>query len=564
MSHRPTIKQPEPSHDILRRTSVHPLTSVFAPKSVALIGATETPSSVGRTILENLTAQTFGGAVFPVNPKRATVLGINAYPNVASLPERPDLAVICTPASSVPGLIGECVDAGIKGAVIISAGFKETGAPGIALEQEILELARGKMRIIGPNCLGVMAPKRGLNATFAADMARPGSVGFLSQSGALCTAILDWSLKENVGFSAFVSLGSMLDVGWGDLINHLGDDPNTTSIVIYMESIGDARSFLSAAREVALTKPIIVIKPGRTEAAAKAAASHTGSLTGSDEVLQAAFQRVGVLRVEAISELFDMAEVLGKQPRPKGPRLTIVTNAGGPSVIATDMLIGSGAQLADLSPETMAAFNAILPPTWSHNNPVDIIGDAKPELYAKAVEIAAKDPNTDGLLVILTPQAMTDPTATAECLKPYAHIPNKPVIASWMGADIVVDPAVESPYAKLAPARRAAIFECVGVPGLLQQVLEKAPRDARVIVAGVCMEPDTIEPMFAIFKELSLQFVLGYTPEEFARSLLLLAEGKVDAEALITSKVGLDGVKGAFEALANPERHTKILVEPWR
>jgi acetyltransferase len=244
-------------------------------------------------------------------------------------------------------------------------------------------------------------------------------------------------LKENVGFSAFVSLGSMLDVSWGDLIQHLGDDPDTKSIVIYMESIGDARAFLSAAREVALTKPIIVIKPGRTAAAAKAAASHTGSLTGSDEVLQAAFQRVGVLRVEAISELFDMAEVLAKQPRPKGPNLTIVTNAGGPGVLATDMLISSGAQLANLSPETMEAFNKILPPTWSHNNPVDIIGDAKPELYAKSLEIAAKDPNTDGMLVILTPQAMTDPTATAECLKSYAHTAGKPVIASWMGADMV-------------------------------------------------------------------------------------------------------------------------------
>src|SRR5208283_4051982 len=292
-------------------------------------------------------------------------------------------------------IVKDCGAKGVKGVIIISAGFKEIGAPGVELERQVLEEAnKAGIRIVGPNCLGVMIPGTKLNATFAADMARPGSVGFISQSGALCTAILDWSLKENVGFSAFVSLGSMLDVGWGDLIQHLGDDPNTKSIVIYMESIGDARAFLSAAREVALTKPIIVIKPGRTEAAAKAAASHTGSLTGSDEVLQAAFQRVGVLRVEAISELFDMAEVLGKQPRPKGPRLTIVTNAGGPSVIATDMLIGSGAQLADLTPETMAAFNAILPPTWSHNNPADIIGDAKPELYGKSVEIAAKDPNT--------------------------------------------------------------------------------------------------------------------------------------------------------------------------
>src|ERR1035437_8007540 len=428
----------ESAHDILRQTSRRPLSPIFSPKSVAVIGATEKPGSVGRNILENLTKGGFPGVIYPVNPKRDTVLGVKAYPSITAVPEKPDLAVIITPPATVPGIVRDCGKAGVKGVVIISAGFKESGPVGVELERQAFEEAnKAGIRIVGPNCLGVMIPSAKLNATFAADMAKQGSVGFISQSGALCTAILDWSLKENVGFSAFISLGSMLDVGWGDLINHLGDDPTTKSIVIYMESIGDARSFLSAAPEVALTKPIIVIKPGRTEAAAKAAASHTGSLTGSDEVLQAAFQRVGVLRVDSISELFDMAEVLAKQPRPKGPRLTIVTNAGGPSVIATDMLIGSGAQLADLTPETMAAFNAILPPTWSHNNPVDIIGDAKPELYAKAVEIAAKDPNTDGLLVILTPQAMTDPTATAECLVPYGHIANKPMLASWMGADIV-------------------------------------------------------------------------------------------------------------------------------
>ena len=223
-----------------------------------------------------------------------------------------------------------------------------------------------------------MSPLTGLNATFAAAIARPGNVGFISQSGALCTAVLDWSLREMVGFSAFVSLGSMLDVGWGDLIYYLGDDPHTRSIVIYMETIGDARAFLSAAREVALTKPIIVIKAGRTEAAAKAAASHTGSLTGSDEVLEAAFRRGGVLRVNSIADLFYMAEVLAKQPRPKGPRLTIVTNAGGPGVLATDALIASGGELAELSPDTMEALNQILPPAWSHNNPVDVLGDASP------------------------------------------------------------------------------------------------------------------------------------------------------------------------------------------
>jgi acetyltransferase len=289
----------------------------------------------------------FGGTVFPVNARRPNVLGIKAYPSVSEVPAKVDLAVIVAPAQAVPGIIRECVEAGVEGAIIISAGFRETGPEGAELEREVLEEARrGRMRIVGPNCLGVMKPPSGLNATFAGATARPGNVAFLSQSGALLTSILDQSFMENVGFSALVSVGSMMDVGWGDLIYYLGDDPDTKSIVIYMESVGDARSFLSAAREVALTKPIIVIKAGRTEAAGKAAASHTGSLTGSDEVLDAAFRRSGVLRVDEISELFGMAEVLGKQPRPKGPRLTILTNAGGPAVLATDALIGNGGELA--------------------------------------------------------------------------------------------------------------------------------------------------------------------------------------------------------------------------
>ena len=427
----------ESAHDILR-TRRHPLNYIFSPKVIAVIGATETKGSVGRTVFQNLGRGGFEGVVYPVNPKRSSVLCVKAYPNIAAIPEKVDLVVVCTPATAVPAVIRDCTQAGVPGAIIISAGFKEIGKAGQKLEQEIFSDAQsGGMRIVGPNCLGVMIPKIGLNATFATTIAKPGNVALLSQSGALCTAILDWSLKENVGFSAFASLGSMLDVGWSDLIYYLGDDPNTKSIIIYMETIGDARGFLSAAREVSLTKPIIVIKPGRTEQAAKAAASHTGSLTGSDEVLQAAFQRVGVLRVDTISELFDMAEVLAKQPRPKGPRLAIVTNAGGPGVLATDALITSGAQLAPLSPETMAALNKILPPTWSHNNPVDIIGDAGPALYAQAVDLAAKDPNTDGLLVILTPQAMTDATATAAQMVPLAKLENKPILASWMGADEV-------------------------------------------------------------------------------------------------------------------------------
>ncbi|MBD2598578.1 bifunctional acetate--CoA ligase family protein/GNAT family N-acetyltransferase [Nostoc spongiaeforme FACHB-130] len=420
--------------DILQAEKLNPLDAIFAPKTVAVIGASETPGSVGRTLLWNLITNPFGGTVFPVNPKRHSVLGIKAYPKIADIPETLDLAVIATPAPTVPGIIAECVAAGVKSAIVISAGFKEAGAAGIALEQQILAQARrGNIRIIGPNCLGVMSPLSGLNATFASAMARPGNVGFISQSGALCTAILDWSFQENVGFSAFVSIGSMLDVGWGDLIYYLGDDPHTKSIVIYMESIGDARSFISAAREVALTKPIIVIKAGRTEAAAKAAASHTGALAGSDAVLDAAFRRCGVLRVNSISDLFDVAEVLAKQPRPKGPRLTILTNAGGPGVLATDALIEAGGELATISPDAIASFDKILPTHWSHNNPIDILGDADPQRYTQALEIAATDPNSDGLLVILTPQAMTDPTQTAEQLKPYAQIPGKPILASWMG-----------------------------------------------------------------------------------------------------------------------------------
>src|SRR5262245_43772454 len=408
----------KPFSPLSRELVRHPLDPIFAPKSVAVVGATEKAGSVGRTVLWNLMNTPFGGPIYPVNPSRGSVLGIKAHPKLASLPERPDLVVVTTPAASIPAIVQEAADLGIPGAVVISAGFKETGPAGVELERQLLAHARrGHMRLIGPNCLGVMNPITGVNATFAAGIARRGNVAFISQSGALCTAVLDWSLREEVGFSAFVSIGSMLDVGWGDLISYFGDEPNTKSIVIYMESIGDARSFLSAAREVALTKPIIIIKPGRTEGAAKAAASHTGSLTGSDDVLEAAFKRCGVLRVNHISDLFNMSEVLSRQPRPQGNRLTIITNAGGPGVLATDALITSGGQLAELSSQTIEALNRILPAAWSHNNPVDILGDAGPDRYAQALEIAAKDPNTDGLLVMLTPQAMTDATRTAEHLK---------------------------------------------------------------------------------------------------------------------------------------------------
>jgi acetyltransferase len=401
------------------------------PRSVALIGATETPNSVGQTIMQNLLS--FDGTVYPVNTKRQTVQGIKAFSAIGEVPGPVDLAVIATPAVTVPNLINECAAAGVKGAVVISAGFKEIGAAGVELEHEI-QRRRGDMRIIGPNCLGIMIPSIGLNATFAKRMAKEGNVAFISQSGALCTSVLDWSIRQNVGFSAFLSTGSMLDVGWGDLIDYLAFDFHTRSILIYMESVGEARSFLSAAREVALRKPIIVIKAGCTEAAAKAVASHTGTLTGDDAVLEAAFRRAGVLRVKTIEDLFSMAEVLGKQPRPRGPRLAVITNAGGPGVLATDMLVAEGGQIAQLSQDSLQKLSSMLPAAWSHNNPVDVLGDAGADRYIKAIDVVTADPNIDGVLAIVTPQAMTDPTAIAKGLESFKNLSEKPILASWMGA----------------------------------------------------------------------------------------------------------------------------------
>jgi acetyltransferase len=439
---KPKPRPGDPSSDIahFRRAG---LDMFFAPRSVAVIGASEKPRSVGRTVLRNLLDSPFGGAVYPIHPSQSQVLGIKAYANIAATPEPIDLAIIVTPAVTVPDLIQECAAANVSGAIIISSGFREIGAEGAALEQKIWENARRAaaesgaistqpLRILGPNCLGVMNPHKGLNATFAGTLPRKGGIGFVTQSGALGTAVLDWSIRENFGFSAFISVGSMLDVGWGELIDYLGADEHTQSIVLYMETVGDARAFLSAARQVALDKPIIILKAGRSEPGARAAERHTGAAMENDAVLDAAFRRAGALRVDTLADLFHIAEVLAKQPRPKGPQLAILTNAGGPGVLATDSLIQYGGALANLTAETIAQLDGILPLHWSHSNPVDILGDAEPALYAKAMQVVAHDPQTDGVLVVLTPQAMTDPTASADAIKPFAQM-RKPLLAAWMG-----------------------------------------------------------------------------------------------------------------------------------
>ena len=423
------------SGDIFR-SSRQPLEAVFAPKRVAVVGASERAGSVGRQVLTNLVSSPFGGTVYPVSTTRGSVLGIQAHPTVADLPEPPDLAVIAVPAAQVPEVIGQCGEAGARAAIVLSAGFREVGEEGAALERRVLaEARRTGIRVVGPSTLGVMRPPTGLNASFARGGATAGRVAFVSQSGALLGAVLDWSTRESVGFSALVCTGTLLDVGWGELIHHLGDDPHTTSILVYMETIDDARSLLTAAREVALRKPVIVMRAGRATAASRAVVSHTGALAGSDAALDAAFRRTGVLRVDSVADLFYAAEVLSKQPRPRGPRLSILTNAGGPGVIAADRLVAGGGKLAELSDETVAALDALLPAEWSHGNPVDVLGDASPETYRKALDLLAADDGCDGVLAVLAPQHTTDATATAKLVAERARLDGKPLLASWMGGE---------------------------------------------------------------------------------------------------------------------------------
>lgn len=423
----------------------HPLDAIFRPRAVAVIGASDKAGSVGRAILWNLISSPFGGTIYAINPRRRNVLGIKTCASIGETPEPVDLAMVLTPAPTVPGVIDECVAAGVKSAIIISAGFAETGATGRALEEQIQERSGpGRIRIIGPNSLGVMNPVIGLNAAFAARIANRGTVGFISQSGAVCAAILDWSLHVNVGFSVFVSFGSMVDVNWPDLIYYLGNDRNTKSIVLYVQTIGAARAFLSAVREVAMTKPIILMKPGRTAPAAEAAkatAYYSPSEACDDEVFSAAIRRSGVLRVDDVESLFSMADVLGKQPRPRGPRLAILSNAAGPGILATDALAADGGELAALAPDTLATLDAFLPSYWNRANPVDLLADADPDRYGRSVEAVLNDPGTDGALVVLTPQVMTDPTGTAQRIARIAESADKPIIASWMGGEAVAEGA---------------------------------------------------------------------------------------------------------------------------
>ncbi len=389
---------------------IHNLNHIFNPQRIALIGVTPNPKSVGGKILSNLVGGGFRGVVYPVTPTSEAVLGIQCYPDVKSLPKTPDLGVICSPAPQVPRLVRECGEAGILGLIIASAGFKEIGEEGNILEDQIrTELRKfDGMRIIGPNCLGIIVPSLNLNASFATGMPKDGHIAFISQSGALCTSVLDWAMEEKIGFSCVVSIGNTIDVDFADLIDSLGEDERTKSIILYIESISQARKFMTAARAFARNKPIVAYKAGRFPESAEVAASHTGAMAAEDSVYDAAFQRAGIARVLDIGEIFDCADLIGRKKIPTGPRLGILTNAGGPGVMATDALIASDGILAKLSDDTINQLNENLPAFWSHRNPVDVLGDAPSKRISKAVEILLHDPGVDAALVIITPQAMTN------------------------------------------------------------------------------------------------------------------------------------------------------------
>lgn len=437
--------------------SVRNLDYLFAPRSVALIGASNRPGSVGQVLAQNLLSQrgcgngTFAGPIMPVNPKGEAIASVAAYRNVTALPEPPDLAVICTPPDTVPGLIAELGARGTRAAIVITAGFGEMGEAGRKLQQQVLDAAKPHLlRVMGPNCVGLLVPGCHLNASFAHVGARPGHLAFVTQSGAVLTSVLDWAEGRGIGFSHMVSLGGMADVDFGDMLDYLAADRQVSAILLYVESITHARKFMSAARAAARIKPVIVIKAGRHAAAAKAAASHTGALAGSDAVYDAAFRRAGMLRVTELEELFDAVETLAAGVQPVGERLAILTNGGGMGVLATDRLMDEGGQLAELSQDTLTALNDSLPRTWSHGNPVDIIGDAPGARYGAATEALLRDPGVDALVVLNCPTAIADSVEAAEAVTGHLRGSRKPLLTSWLGG------------ARAEPSRK--LFRAHGIP----------------------------------------------------------------------------------------------------
>ncbi|RSZ59886.1 bifunctional acetate--CoA ligase family protein/GNAT family N-acetyltransferase [Massilia atriviolacea] len=432
--------------------SVRNLHQLFAPASVAIIGASARPHSVGATVLRNVIEGGFGGAIWPVNPKYDSLAGLRVYARVSQLPAAPDLAIICTPPATVPQLVRQLGEAGTRAAIILTAGLGAMhDAHGRSLRQAALDAARPYvLRLLGPNCVGLLVPGIGLNASFAHTAALPGKIAFVSQSGALVTGVLDWARSRGIGFSKFISLGDSADIDFGDLLDYLASDPGTSAILLYMEDVRHARKFMSAARAAARSKPTLVLKAGRVAEGARAAASHTGALAGSDDVYDAAIRRAGMLRVLGTEDLFAAVATLAHARPLFGERLAILTNGGGPGVMATDAVVSAKGSMAQLGPDTLSRLDAVLPSTWSHANPVDIIGDAPAQRYVDALEILLRDPQADAILFIHAPTAIVPSAEIARAIAPIARASSRNILACWLGGDAV--------------AEARAIFTDAGIP----------------------------------------------------------------------------------------------------
>jgi acetyltransferase len=569
----------------------HFLKPLFSPDSVIVFGASERADSVGQIVFNNMLQSGYKGALYPVNPKHELVQGCKTYASLSEIGEAADLAVIATPPQTVPDIIEDCGKHGVRAAVIITAGFSETGATGLALEHAVLENARRYgIRLLGPNCLGIMRPGIGLNATFNKGSANTGNLAFVSQSGALCTAILDWAQTNDVGFSSVVSLGSSADVDFGEILDYLISDPQTQNILLYIEGIRNSRSFMSALRAAARIKPVILVKVGRHEAGSKAALSHTASLVGSDDAFDAAVSRAGVVRVQTITQLFSAAKALSCGFHPSGKRLAIVTNGGGPGVMATDHAIDLGLEMATLSEATLQQLNLALPPTWSHGNPVDVIGDAQADRYQSAVRACLEDDGVDGVLAILTPQAMTRPLEAANALIELSAQSSKPLLTCWMGEGQVAEsrnafnrahkpnfrtpePAVEV-FAHLASYYRNQKL-LMQMPGPLSHHVEPDIEGARLIIEGALQDRRKVlnemesKALLSAFHIPVAQTMLAHTPNE----ALLIAQQlgfpvamkinsrdithKTDAGGVLLNLANAQAVSAAFHEITESVKRNR-------
>ena len=571
--------------------SIRNLDALFNPQSIALIGASNRPGSIGQVVAHNLFTAGFKGPIMPVHPKERSIHGVLTYNSVEELPFAPDLAVIATPPQTIPGIIEDLGKRGTRGAVVISAGFAELGEEGMKLQEEVLAAARPNlMRIVGPNCLGILVPEKGINASFVHVPPLTGDIACIAQSGAVVTSIVDWATANRIGFSHLVSVGSMSDVDFGDMLDYLAADRKTRAVLLYIEAIKDARKFMSAARACARAKPVIVIKSGRSAAAAKAASSHTGALAGSDAVYDAAFKRAGMLRVTEMRELFEAAETLGTGTRIAGDRLAIVTNGGGIGVIATDALEAEGGHLAELSPETIEKLDAVLPAVWSKGNPVDIIGDAPGERYSAALDVVLEDKSSDAVLVMNCPTAVgacvDAATATVESIqKARANHKNKPVLTSWLGQYVAEDarkvfnehkiPSYETPggavraFMHLVKYRRNQ-EELMEVPSSAPDKFEPDMTRARAMIEKAMVENREwlTEP------EAKEVFAAYGIPTVMTRIASSPAEAKTVASEIISSRGGRIAIKilspdiqhksdvgGVRLGLATPEEVEKACVD---